>query len=449
MAKVLIVDDDRSVRESLSMILRYARHRVVEAANGREGLEALKNDAEIDVVICDVKMPAMDGLELLQEIKKHSPETPVVMISGHGTLETAMEAARRGAFDFIEKPLDQDRVLITLRNAVGSAEQKKESRVLKGELADQWRLIGDSPEMKAIRATIERIGPTDARVLVTGENGTGKELVARNLHAFSKRAGRPLIDVNCAAIPRELIESELFGHEKGSFTGATARKIGKFELADRGTLFLDEIGDMEMSAQAKVLRALETGEIQRVGSESTIKVDVRVVAATNRDLEKDVKEGRFREDLLYRLNVIPIRMPPLRERPEDLEVLLRRFATEYCKKYGLEARTFTPAALDHLRRLQWPGNVRELRNFVERIVLLAPGAAIDVSEIEHTQTSTSNLYSESIFSCATFEEFKEKSERLFLEKKLKENDWNIKRTAEVLGMQRSNLYKKIDRYNLK
>jgi len=449
MAKILIVDDEQSVRSSVSMILRYARHDVVEAEGGKAALSILDDQDNFDVVLCDVKMPAMDGMEALEIMQERFPSLHVIMISGHGTIETAVEATKKGAFDFIEKPLDQDRLLLSVRNAARHAELEDETKHLRGELLDQWRILGDSSAIESLRQTIARIAPTDARVLITGENGTGKELVARNLHALSKRTSRPFVDVNCAAIPGELIESELFGHEKGAFTGADKLKIGRFEQATGGTLFLDEIGDMDLTAQAKVLRVLETDNVQRVGSSDNVPVDVRVVAATNKDLEEEVKEGTFREDLLYRLNVIPVHLIPLRERPEDISILLEKFLSEFCSKYELGKRTFTTAAMDELRRLQWAGNIRELRNFTERVVLLAQSDEIDAKDLLHLTTKSSEAYSDSVFSVGTFEEFKQVSEKLFFQKKLEENDWNIKRTAEVLGMQRSNLYKKIDRYNLK
>ena len=449
MAKILVVDDEQPVRESVGMILSYARHEPIMASDAAVALATLEQAVDIELVLCDVKMPKMDGLECLSEMKTRWPSRPVVMISGHGTVETAVEATKRGAFDFIEKPLDQDRLVLTVRNALERGKLQHETQTLRENLVDKWKIIGDSTALRDLRATIERIAPTDARVLITGENGTGKELVARNLHGLSSRSAEAFVDVNCAAIPKELIESELFGHEKGAFTGATGRKLGKFEQADGGTLFLDEIGDMDLTAQAKVLRVLEAGQVQRVGGADVIDVDVRIIAATNKDLEEDVREGRFREDLLYRLNVIPIHLPPLRERPEDLPALLAKFTTDFCSKYDLELKTFTAEAIDHLKRLKWPGNVRELRNFTERAVLMTSAREIDVAAIERLTGSTKNLYSESIFACATYEEFKGTSERLFFEKKLTENGWNIKKTAESLGMQRSNLYKKIDRYNLK
>ncbi len=449
MAKILVVDDEDSVRQSVGMILRYEGHDVIEAVTGRRALATLAEHDDVGVVLCDVKMPEMDGLEALAQVSELYPGLPMIMISGHGTIDTAVEATKRGAFDFLEKPLDQDRLTLVIRNALEHAALKDETRKLKSELTDRWRILGESPAIKSVRQTIERIGPTDARVLVTGDNGTGKELVARNLHAFSNRMAKPFIDVNCAAIPGELIESELFGHEKGAFTGAEQQKRGRFEQAHEGTLFLDEIGDMALEAQAKVLRVLETSEVQRVGSDESIPVDVRVIAATNKNLEEEVKEGRFREDLLFRLNVIPIHLPPLRERPEDIQELIEKFTIEICHKYDMAPRSFTPEAQSHMRRLQWPGNIRELRNFCERAVLLSPESDITLDDLEHLGAKASQVFSESIFAISTFEEFKATSERLYLQKKLEENDWNIKRTAESLGMQRSNLYKKIDRYNLK
>ncbi|MEE9394494.1 MAG: sigma-54 dependent transcriptional regulator [Planctomycetota bacterium] len=449
MAKVLIIDDEESVRDSVAMILRYARHETIEAPNGKSGLATLALEPSIDVVLCDVKMPQMDGLEVLAEIKRLHPQMKVIMISGHSTIDTAVEATKLGAFNFLEKPLDQDRVLLTVANAAESTELRSDVRKLKTELLDKWRILGDSTTMKELRSTIERIAATDARVLITGENGTGKELVARNLHHLSNRSAGAFVDLNCAALPRELIESELFGYRKGAFSGADSDKMGRLEQADKGSLFLDEIGDMDLAAQAKVLRVLETSEVQRLGGKDSIKVDVRVVAATNKDLQEAVAEGLFREDLLYRLNVIPIHIAPLRERNDDLPLLLEKFTEEFCSKYNLAKKTFSAAALTELRQHRWPGNVRELRNFTERAVLLVSADEIDAPDLAKLSTNPAKVYHESVFDCATFEEFKATSEKLYLQKKLDENDWNIKRTAENLGMQRSNLYKKLDRYSLK
>ena len=449
MAKILIVDDEDSVRQSVGKILRYAKYETLEAENGRKALLVLDQDADVDVVLCDVKMPLMDGLECLSAMVEKRPGLHVIMISGHGTIETAVEATKRGAFDFIEKPLDQDRLILTVRNALENATLKSQTVKLRAELIDRWRILGESGLIKQIRATIDRIAATDARVLITGENGTGKELIARNLHALSNRIDAPFVDVNCAAIPTELIESELFGHEKGAFTGADKAKTGRFEQADGGSLFLDEIGDMDLTAQAKVLRALETGEIQRVGSSASKTVDVRVISATNKDLDEEVQAGNFREDLLYRLNVIPLHSPPLRDRPEDLSLLLSRFTREICHKYDMETKIFSNEAILYLQQLTWPGNVRELRNFAERCILLTPKDSIEKPDLELLTSKTQEVYGDGIFAIPSFEEFKAQSEKLFLQKKLEENGWNVKRTAEALGMQRSNLYKKIDRYNLK
>ncbi len=449
MSRILIVDDEEAVRESVSMALEYVGHSVVQARHGKDALDVLEKDPSIEVVLCDVKMPVMDGLETLEAMRDRWPDRPVVMISGHGTVETAVEATKKGAFDFIEKPLDQDRLTLTVRNAIRSAELEAEARNLKDELLDKWRIIGESPSIEAVRKTIERIAPTDARVLITGDNGTGKELVARNLHLLSRRSKAPFVDVNCAAIPRELIESELFGHVKGAFTGADRDKTGRFEQAHGGTLFLDEIGDMDITAQAKVLRVLESGRVQRVGEPGDRQVDVRIIAATNKDLEEEVREGRFREDLLYRLNVIPIHLAPLRERAEDIPILLEKFSSDACRKYELPCKSFTPEAIARLQRMEWSGNIRELRNFAERVVLLSPSDTIGPKELDLLGTQNPRGLDESVFSAPTFEEFKQLSEKLYLQKKLVENEWNIKRTAESIGMQRSNLYKKIDRYNLK
>ena len=448
--KILIIDDEPSIRSAVRMILKYENYVTAEAGTGADGVAAVEKDEELDAVLCDVKMPGMDGLEALATIKESRADLPVIMISGHGTVETAVEATRRGAFDFLEKPLDRDRLLLTIRNALGQSDLVHENEALRKGIADQYRIVGDSPGIQALRATIERVADTDARILITGENGTGKELVARNLHLLSSRRDAAWVDVNCAAIPSELIESELFGHEKGAFTGADGRKIGKFELADKGTLFLDEIGDMPLAAQAKVLRVLEESKVQRVGGDAAIPIEVRVVAATNKDLEHEVAEGNFREDLFYRLNVIPLRVPPLRERGDDVIELFSRFLLQACKKYRRETMRLASSAATHLRTQQWSGNVRELRNLSERVALL-------VADNELTKESfgtlgkqkPASIGDESLFAIPSFELFKETAERLYLKRKLDDNGWNIKRTSELLGMQRSNLYKKIERYALK
>ncbi len=450
MSKILIVDDETSVRSAVRMILKYENFEVEEAANGSEALRKLEADPNFDAVLSDVKMPGIDGLELLPKIRQALPSLPVIMISGHGTLETAIEATRRGAFDFLEKPLDRDRLLLTIRNATAKSRLTAENETLRTRIAERFRLVGASPAMNALRAAIARVAASDARILITGENGTGKELVARNLHLQSARRDAAWVDVNCAAIPGELIESELFGHEKGSFTGADSKKIGKFEQAHGGTLFLDEIGDMPFAAQAKVLRVLEENVVQRVGGDTPIPIDVRLIAATNKDLEKEVKDGRFREDLFYRLNVIPLVVPPLRDRGDDVVELFGLFLIQFCQKYARPTMRVDASAAAKLRALAWPGNVRELRNLAERVALLVPEAIVSEHSIDGLgRRESASLGDESLFSIGNFEEFKDTAEKLYLERKIRENGFNIKRTAELLGMQRSNLYKKIERYGLK
>ena len=448
MPKVLIIDDEKPVREAVRMILKYESIDAIEAGDAKSALKLIDDDDAISVVLCDVKMPGMDGVECLAEIKSRRPALPVVMISGHGTIETAVEAAKKGAFDFLEKPPDRDRLILTIRNALGTDALRRENRTLKEELASRWKILGDSPAVAQVRATIARVAASDARVLVTGEHGTGKELVARNVHFLSRRAAGPFVDVNCAAIPKELIESELFGHEKGAFTGADARKIGKFEEAEGGTLFLDEIGDMDLAAQAKLLRVLEENKVQRVGGHGAIPVDVRVVAATNKDLEAQAKEGKFREDLFYRLNVIPIHVPPLRERLEDIPEIFLKYFGEYARKYQRPELRATPEALTELKRRSWPGNIRELRNFAERTALMAAGPVVDAAAFRSVGP-VKPLDESGLFAIEDFEAFQDASEKAYLSRKLEENAWNIKRTAEKLGMQRSNMYKKIERYGLR
>jgi two-component system, NtrC family, nitrogen regulation response regulator NtrX len=392
----------------------------------------------------------MDGLEVLDRIRAFDPDAHVIMISGHGTIETAVEATRRGAWDFLEKPLDTDRLLVTIRNALQQRGLAEENARLRGEVESRYEIVGTSFAIRAVLERLEKVGPTDARVLITGENGTGKELVARAIHRLSHRAQGPFVEVNCAAIPSELIESELFGHMKGSFTGAHADRTGRFEQADTGTLFLDEIGDMSVAAQAKVLRALQDGYITRVGGENPIHVDVRVAAATNKNLEKEIEAGRFREDLFFRLNVVPLHVPPLRERREDVPMLARHFARIAIEEQRLPGRVFTQAALDRLTRMEWPGNVRELRNTVERLLILARGEEITEGDVERLvggAQATSTL-SGDLLAADTFSTFKERAERAYILAKLRENDWNVSETARTIDMPRSNLYKKIEKFNL-
>ena len=374
MTKILIIDDERSIRRTLKEILEFENYVVDAAEDGMSGVKAAMEN-QYDVIFCDIKMPQMDGIEVLDKLKKENVPTPVIMISGHGNIETAVDSIRKGAYDFIEKPLDLNRILVTIKNALDRTDLVKETVVLKKEvkkLAKSSTIIGESEPIQDILRIIEKVGPTEARVLVTGPNGSGKELVARQLHENSGRKKSPFIEVNCAAIPSELIESELFGHEKGAFTSANKMRKGKFELANGGTLFLDEIGDMSASAQAKVLRALQENRITRVGGEKDIKVNPRIVAATNKDLKKMIGNGDFREDLYHRLSVILIEVPSLNERRDDIPLLANFFITKICKEYGIATKTFTPDALTALQEVNWTGNIRELRNIVERLVILCP-----------------------------------------------------------------------------
>ena len=369
MTKILVIDDERSIRNSMKDILQYEGHEVVLAENGMEGLVSVKSEKP-DSVFCDIKMPKMEGIEVLERIKEFSADTPVIMISGHGTIDTAIEAIRKGAYDFIEKPLDLNRILITIKNATDKHLLIHETKTLKNKVSKKYDMIGNSEALNHIRAMIDKVAVSDARILVTGPNGSGKELVAHQLHELSHRKDNAFVEVNCAAIPSELIESELFGHEKGSFTSAIKQKKGKFELANGGTLFLDEIGDMSLNAQAKVLRALQEQKITRVGGDADINVDVRVIAATNKNLKEEIKKGNFREDLYHRLSVIIIDVPPLCQRLEDIDALANHFLTEVCTEMGIAPKTLSPDAIAALKECEWTGNIRELRNVVERLVIL-------------------------------------------------------------------------------
>lgn len=382
MAHILLIDDEKAIRHALREILEHEKHQVEEAEDGVSGLEKARKGS-FDVVFCDIKMPRMDGLEVLEKLMAHNEELPVVMISGHGTIDTAVDALKKGAFDFIQKPPDLNRILVTLRNALDRGSLVKETKTLRVKVKEKGatnRMVGDSKALSEIRTMIDKVAPSDARVLITGGNGAGKEGVARALHEKSNRKDGPFIEVNCAAIPGELIESELFGHEKGAFTSAVAQRKGKFELADGGTLFLDEIGDMAQAAQAKVLRALQENRITRVGGDKDIKVNVRVVAATNKDLRKEIAEGRFREDLFHRLNVIPIHVPALRERTEDIPALSAHFIQQVCSEQGITPKKISDKAVKELQKLPWTGNVRELRNVIERLVILS-GAEIGQEDV--------------------------------------------------------------------
>ena len=457
--RVMIVDDEKGIREALKQVLEYEEIEVQVCASGQEALRAYP-DFKPHLVFLDVKMEGMDGLEALKRIRALDSQALVVMISGHGTIQTAVEATQLGAYDFLEKPLDTDRILLTLRNALQHVVLVTENVRLKQEVRAQYEIVGSSKAVRQVIGLIEKVAPTPARVLITGDNGTGKELVARAIHALSPRAAGPFIEVNCAAIPTELIESELFGHMKGSFTGAFADRAGKFELADGGTLFLDEIGDMSLSAQAKVLRALQEGVISRVGSGKALPVDVRVIAATNKDLREEIAAGRFREDLLYRLNVVPIQVPSLRERRADVPELISYFCAELTKAGGLPAKDFDAAAIERLTAHDWQGNIRELKNAVERLLILASGPTVTANDVERlvarggdagrakSLAASGGGGDASWLRVATFEEFKLSAERAFLLGKLQQHDWNVSETARSLQMPRSNLYKKIERYGL-
>lgn len=449
MARILVVDDEEGIRRVLSQLLEYEGHEVRSAGSAGECL-ALYPDFRPDLTFMDVKMARMDGLEALSRVREIDPAALVVMISGHGTIETAVEATRRGAYDFLEKPLDTDRILLILRNALQQRGLREENARLRGEVESRHEIVGKSFAIRQVLERVERVAPTDARVLITGENGTGKELVARAIHRLSPRSDEPFVEVNCAAIPTELIESELFGHVKGSFTGAHEDRAGKFELADAGTLFLDEVGDMSLTAQAKVLRALQEGVVTRVGSGKPIKVDVRVLAATNKDLREEIREGKFREDLYHRLNVIPLDVPPLRERREDIPMLVRHFAQLAVREAHLPPKAFTDGAVERLQRMDWSGNVRELRNTIERLLILTSAPEItehDIDLLVTGQGAAAGL-SGDLLSCPTFGEFKDAAERAYILHKLRENDWNVSETARVIDMPRSNLYKKIEKYEL-
>lgn len=447
MTKILIVDDEKSIRESLQMILEYEGYESLFAENGKKALQVVEEEP-VDLVLLDIKMPGMDGLEVLVAIREMDTDLPVIMISGHGTIETAVESTKKGAYDFLEKPLDRDKVLVTIRNALRQRKLSQEYREIKEKVETDEEILGNSKAIQSILELIKRVGPTDARILITGENGTGKELVAKALHRYSKRSDMSFVEVNCAAIPNELLESELFGHEKGAFTGAASRRIGKFEFADKGTLFLDEIGDMSLTAQAKVLRAIEEGKVERLGSNKIVEVDVRVIAATNKDLHKLIDQEKFREDLFHRLNVIPVHIPPLRERSEDIPVLAQAFADAVCKRNGFPKKTFEKEAIKLLQTYEWRGNVRELRNIVERLVIMAPGTKITAADLSLLAPKKKGPVDSIIDSAGTFQEFKDNAEKEFLRHQLEKRGWNVSQTAEELQIQRSHLYNKMKKYGL-
>jgi two-component system nitrogen regulation response regulator NtrX len=447
--RILVIDDEPGIRQALSQLLEYEGFDVRVATGGLDGLKTY-GSFRPQLVFLDVKMAGLDGLEVLKRLRQQDPAATVVMISGHATIQTAVEATQLGAYDILEKPLDTDRVLVLLRNAFENRQLAEENARLRATLDARFEIVGQSAVIRALLERIERVATTPARVLITGENGTGKELVARAIHRGSPRAQKPFVEVNCAAIPAELIESELFGHVKGSFTGAIADRAGKFEQADGGTLFLDEIGDMSPSAQAKVLRVLQDGGVTRIGGSKTLQVDVRILAATNKDLEGEIAAGRFREDLFYRLNVVPITVPALDARREDIPLLVQHFLRQFAQRDGLPTRGITDEASARLATREWAGNVRELRNAVERLLILSSGPMITVTDVEQLagRRVTGGTDLAGLFDCDTFEAFKEAAERAFLAVKLRAFDWNVSETARALDMPRSNLYKKMERYQL-
>jgi len=447
--RILGIDDEQGIRAALGQLLEYEGYEVRTHANATDGIAEYQKWRP-HLVFLDVKMAGMDGMEALKRLREIDPAATIVMISGHATIRTAVEATQLGAYEILEKPLDTDRILVMLRNALSHLDLQEENARLKQSIEAPYEIVGKTPVMRALMEKIEKVATTPARVLITGENGTGKELVARALHRMSPRAAKPFVEVNCAAIPGELIESELFGHMKGSFTGAISDRAGKFEQANKGTLFLDEIGDMSLAAQAKVLRVLQDNVITRIGGAKPISVDVRVIAATNKTLENEIAAGKFREDLYYRLNVVPIHVPSIRERREDISMLAQYFAATLSAREGIPPRTFTPDALERLSTLDWPGNVRELRNTVERLLILSSDTEMTARDIDRLagQRALDDAGLATLTQCRTFEEFKDAAERAFLLNKLREFDWNVSETARAVEMPRSNLYKKIERYSL-
>ncbi|WP_372638285.1 sigma-54-dependent transcriptional regulator [Fodinibius sp.] len=448
---ILVTDDEESIRNSLRDILEFEGYRVLEAEDGEQVFQILSEET-VDLMLLDIKMKGMDGMEVLSKLKENKLHFPVIMISGHGNIEIAVEATKKGAFDFIQKPPDLNRLLVSVRNALDQRRLSEENKTIRSRLPEVPEIIGESRGIKKIKETIDKVAQTNSRVMVTGENGTGKELVARWIHEKSQRRNEEFVEVNCAAIPADLLESELFGHEKGAFTGASSQRIGKFEQADGGTLFLDEVGDMSPNAQAKVLRALQENAIIRVGGTEKITVDVRVIAATNKDLLEEIEAGGFREDLYHRLNVIPIHVPPLRQRREDVPALARRWLKHLAEKdITFSGISFSDDALEALKEQQWSGNVRELQNAVERLGLLAEGTTItgkEVSNLTLTGSRKPEGADSLLDSIDTFQGFKEASERLFLLRKLNENDWNISQTAEAIDIQRSHMYNKMKKYDI-
>jgi two-component system nitrogen regulation response regulator NtrX len=451
--KILIVDDEESIRMSLAGILEDESFTVSLADDGIAALEKVRKEMP-DLVLLDIWMPRMDGLETLQTLKEMNPSLFVIMMSGHGTIETAVKSTKMGAFDFIEKPLSLEKLLVIIKNALAMQRLRAENDSLRELAFQDQEMTGNSPSMSKLKEQIKLVAPTNASVLISGENGTGKELVARSIHYHSLRRSKPFLEINCAAIPEELIESELFGHEKGAFTGAVAQKKGKFDLADGGTIFLDEIGDMSLKTQAKLLRILQERKFERVGGTRTVEVDVRVIAATNKILEEEIKAGNFREDLYYRLNVVPFTVPPLRDRKEDICLLIDHFLSIFCHREGRDHKVFTSEAFTLMKNYDWPGNVRELKNIIERLVIMTPDTTIQVNHLPSYMADIDTIREagvpirENVLDRSTLREAREEFEKEFIVQKLEENQWNISKTAESIELERSNLYRKIKSYGI-
>ncbi|HEY6873558.1 MAG TPA: sigma-54 dependent transcriptional regulator [Geobacteraceae bacterium] len=451
-ATILIVDDEENILKALAGILEDEGYKILCAGDGIEALAIVQREAP-DLVMLDIWMPRMEGLETLQRLKELHPGLIVIMMSGHGTIETAVKSTKMGAYDFIEKPLSLEKVIVTVKNALGVNRLQQENASLRGIVLQDHEIIGDSQPMRRLQEQIRLAASANAPVLVTGENGTGKELVARSIHYYSPRRDKPFVEINCAAIPEELIESELFGHEKGAFAGAAAQKKGKLDLAEGGTIFLYEIGDMSLKTQAKVLRILHEGKFERVGGTRTIEVDVRVIAAANKILEEEIRSGSFREDLFYRLNVVPFHIPPLRERKDDIPVLVEHFLDLFCRREGREIKMMAPEVVEAMKSYDWPGNVRELKNLIERLVIMTPGGTITDQHIPDyiagrggREEGGSRL--DTFRDLGSLREAREEFEKEFIIQKLEENDWNISKTAEAIELERSNLHRKIKSYGI-
>ena len=447
--KILVVDDEENIRKSLKMILEYEGYTFLEAADAEDALEIVEETVGLDLILMDIKLPGMDGLELLSELKKKPYSPEIIMISGHGTVQTAVESTKRGAFDFLEKPLHRDRVLLSIRNATSQNKLRRECQDLRKKSEKKYDLIGSHESMKKLWKQILKIAPTNTTVMIHGESGTGKELIARSIHVNSLRKKESFIQVNCAAIPEELIESELFGHVKGAFTGATEKKLGKFDLADGGTIFLDEIGDMSLKTQAKVLRILEEGEVQKVGSHKVGKVDVRIIAATNKNLDAEIKEGNFREDLYFRLNVVLLVSPPLREKTEDIPILIDYFLKHFAEENNFKEKIFSEDAIAALLKYPWKGNVRELKNIIERLMVTVDSEIIQRNDLPEQIAGNFQIYLPDAGQIKSLKEFRDLAEKEFILSKLEENEWNISQTARAIDTPRSNLYKKLEQYGIK